>query len=185
MRNRIGFFLLFMCLMAAHAAADMPKSIAVLGTTLVLKNEKKSADLYLAEYIPEGEQFENFTKMLAVWGRLDGSTAEFQVKAKIQFVKDRKAKDPFANFSAFQSNDKKTYGLDFLISEGNVMEHNVWTFQNVKGGVLAYQYARRHYEGKSSGPVEAFLKGIPAIRDQVMGFFKTASLPQPDGYSSK
>ena len=62
------------------------------------------------------------------------------------------------------------------------MEHNVWSFQNVKGGVLAYQYARRRYEGKSAESAEAFIKGIPAIRDQALTFFKAAALPRPQGY---
>jgi hypothetical protein len=100
----------------------------------------------------------------------------------MQFVNSRKGKDPLANSAAFQSDDKKTLGLDFLISEGGVMEHNVWSFQNVKGGVLAYQYARRHYEGKSAQSGEAFIQEIPSLRNQVLNAFKTAPLPKPQGY---
>jgi hypothetical protein len=155
------------------AESGTVKSVVVLGTSLVLKEEKKTATQYLAEYIPEGETFQNFTKMFAVWGRLDGSDAQFQVKAKTQFVSSRKGKDPVANFNVFQSDDKKMFGLDFLISEGGMMEQNVWSFQNVKGGVLAYQYARRHYEGKS--PQTSRFYRIPTC-SQVLGFFKTAPL---------
>jgi hypothetical protein len=165
---------------AQAPAANKP--VVVLGVPLVLKNEQRTADQYLAEYIPEGETFDNFTKMFAVWGRLDGSTAEFQAKAKTQFVNARKGTDPVANFNLFQSTDKKTYGVDFLISQGDVMEHNVWTFQNVKGGVLAHQYAERHYEGKSAQPDADFIKAIPGVRDQALNFFKTAQLPKPQGY---
>src|SRR5262249_18327277 len=178
----VSFMLLIQA--ACLFAVETNKSITVLGVSLVMKDEKRTADQYLAEYIPEGETFDNFTKMFAVWGRLDGSDASSQVKAKIQFVNSRKGTDPVANFNAFQSDDKKTYGLDFLISEGGVMEHNVWTFQNVKGGVLAYQYAERHYEGKSTQTDEEFIKGIREIRDQVFNFFKTSPLPKPDGYQS-
>ena len=177
---------LFPLLATGNARAEpvvTAKSITVLGSPLVLKDEKKAADQYLAEYIPEGETFDNFTKMFAVWGRLDGTDAAFQAKAKIQFVTARKSSDPLANFNAFQSDDKKMFGVDFLISEGAVMEHNVWTFQNVKGGVLAYQYARRHYDGKSTQSAESFIKEIPTIRDQTLTFLKTAPLPKPQGYN--
>jgi hypothetical protein len=74
------------------------------------------------------------------------------------------------------------FGLDFLISEGDVMEHNIWSFQNVKGGVLAYQYVRRHYQGKSAQSGGDFIREIPAIRNQVLSFLKTAPLPRPQGY---
>jgi hypothetical protein len=183
-KNRliISTCLLSALLLVSFLARAETKSVTVLGSPLVLKNEKAASGQYLAEYIPEGETFDNFTKMFAVWGRLDGSDAQSQVKAKIQFVNSRKATDPVANYSAFQSDDKKTFGLDFLISEGGVMEHNVWSFENVKGGVLAYQYAERHYEGKSTQSSADFIKGIPTIRDQALKFFKTAQLPRPEGY---
>ncbi|HEX5036078.1 MAG TPA: hypothetical protein VFX30_02865 [bacterium] len=185
MKHLIRFLVLIqaVCLFSAGVNAETAgKSIVVLGAPLVLKNEKSTAGQYLAEYIPENETFDNFTKMFAVWGRLDGSDAQAQMKAKIQFVASRKGTDPLANYGAFQSDDKKTFGLDFLISEGGVMEHNVWSFQNVKGGVLAYQYVRRRYEGKSAQSGENFIKEIPSIRDQALTFFKTASLPRPQGY---
>src|SRR4030095_6238468 len=158
------------------------KSVVVLGAPFVLKEEKKTAHQYLAEYMPEVEVFQILTRMFAVWGRLDGSDAQFQVKEKTQFVNSRKGKDPVANFNVFQSDDNKMLSLDFLISEGGMMEHNVWSFQNVKGGVLAYQYARRTYEGKSPQSEQDFIREIPAIRNQVLSFFKSASLPRPEGY---
>ncbi|MBL7685448.1 MAG: hypothetical protein JNK65_05375 [Deltaproteobacteria bacterium] len=160
----------------------VPKSIVVLGKTLVLKEEKNTNNQFLAEYIPNEENFKNFTKMFALWGRLDGSTADSQVKAKVQFVNSRKGKDPVANYNLFQSNDKKMFGLDFLISEEGVMEHNVWAFQNVNGGVLAYQYVRRYYVQNNSSGDENFIRGIPEIRNQILQFFKEAILPRPKGY---
>ncbi len=185
--KRFIFFIFLIqagCLFFGRVSAENGaiKSVVVLGAPLVLKEEKKTATQYLAEYIPEGEVFQNFTKMFAVWGRLDGSDAQYQVKAKTQFVSSRKGKDPVANFNVFQSDDKKILGLDFLVSEGGMMEHNVWSFQNVKGGVLAYQYVRRHYEGKSPQSAQDFIREIPAIRNHVLSFFKTAPLPRPQGY---
>jgi hypothetical protein len=158
------------------------RSTIVLGTTFVLKEEKKTIAQYLAEYVPEGEDLRGYSKMFAIWGLLDGSDAQSQVRAKIQFVKSRQGKDPVANYNLFQSNDKKMFGLDFLISESGLMEHNIWTFQNVKGGVLAYQYVRRHYEGKSAQSGSDFIREIPSVRDQVLKFFNTSTLPRPEGY---
>ena len=167
---------------AESGMATEGPAVTVLGIPFFLQEEKKNPTQYLAEYLPQGENFQNYSKMFAVWGRLDGSDASAQVNAKVQFVKARQGKDPMANYNLFQSNDKKMYGLDFLISEGGVLEHNIWTFHNVKGGVLAYQYVRRYYEGKSSGSESEFIKAIPSIRDQVLKFFNTANLPRPQGY---
>lgn len=158
------------------------QSILVLGTPFVLKEEKKTATQYLAEYVPEGENLKDYSRMFAIWGLLNGSDAQSQVKAKIQFVKSRQGKDPVANYSLFQNNDKNMFGLDFLISEGGLMEQNIWTFQNVKGGVLAYQYVRRHYDGKSAQSGSDFIREIPSVRNQVLTFFNTTTLPRPQDY---
>jgi hypothetical protein len=181
--KHFALFVLFLgspSLAAAAKPRSQQKSIEILGSTLVLKDEKKSATQYLAEYIPANETLDDFTKMFAVWGQFDGSSALSQVKAKIQFVDSRKGSDPVANFKVFQYEDKKSYGLDFLISQGGLMEHNVWYYTDVKGGVLAYQYVRRHYDGKSVQSAEDFIKAVPKVGNRILPLFsKTSALPQP------
>lgn len=120
-------------------------SVEFLGTVMVLKEKQKAKTQYIAEYLPAGETFDNYTKMFAVWGWLDGADAASQAKAKVQFVNSRKGKDLVANYKLYKADDGASFGLDFLISEGRIMEHNVWYFTNVNGGVLAYQYVRRNY----------------------------------------
>lgn len=166
---------------AAKSKADS-KSIKILGTTLVLKEEKKTETQYLAEYLPAIETFDDFTKMFAVWGYLDGTNAVAQAKAKIQFVNARKATDPVANYKLYQTEDKRSIGLDFLISEGGVMEQNVWYFTDVKGGALSYQYARRRYEGKSPQSAVDFINETPEVASKVLTYFKNKALPRPEGY---
>ena len=168
--------------MAAERKPVAAATIQVLGTTLTLKEEKKLPKQYLGEYISSEESFDNFTKMFAIWGRLDGQDAITQVKAKVQFVNARKGTDPVANYKLFIGDDKKSYGLDFMISEGGVIEHNVWNYTNINSGVLSYQFVRRHYEGKSAQSAQDFIKSAPQVGSEVLTFFKTGSLPKPEGY---
>jgi hypothetical protein len=154
-------------------------SVRIAGTTFELKDEKQAAGTYVAEYLPAGENFERFTRMFAVWGQQDGSTALAQVKAKIQFVEARKGTDPVANYKVFKAEDENAYGLDFLISEGAVLEHNVWYFKSFKGGVVAYQYARRHYRGADGQATRDFFGQIGPAGSEVLAFFKANPLPVP------
>lgn len=167
---------------AKQATVVTAKTLVVLGSSLTLKEEKQNKTQYLAEYIPASETFDNYTKMFAMWGQLDGSKPIEQVKAKVQFVNSRKGKDPMANFKLYENDNKKAYGLDFLISEAGIIEHNVWYFTEVKGGVLAYQYARRYYQGKSTTNEADFLREIPKATSDALSFFKNTALPKPPGY---
>ncbi len=162
-------------------AVAAKKSITILKTEFVKKEEKQDASQYLAEYLPVGEDFDHYTQMFAVWGQLNGSTPESQVKAKVEFVKSRKPTDPVANYSLFKS-DENGYGLDFLISEGPITEHNVWYYTRVKGGVLAYQYNRRYYAGQKASSAKEFIEQIPKIRNQILEALKSKNMPVPTGY---
>ena len=157
-------------------------SLRIAGTTFNLKEEQQGTSSYVAEYLPAGENFDQFSRMFAVWGQPDGSTALDQLKAKVQFVEARKGTDPVANYKVFTAPDEGSYGLDFLISEGAILEHNVWYFKNVKGGAVPYQYARRHYRGKSMPAARDFIAEIGPVGAEILSFFKANPLPMPGGY---
>ena len=163
------------------AAVPTQKSVTLLKTEFIQKEEKQTTSQYLAEYLPAKEDFDHYTQMFAVWGLLDGSTIESQVKAKVEFVKSRKPKDPVANYNLFKS-DENGYGLDFLISEGPITEHNIWYYIKVKGGVLAYQYNRRYYAGQKTSSAKEFIEQIPKIRNQILEALKSKDMPVPPGY---
>lgn len=174
---------------AASAAPTGPKpvpsiasSVRIAGTTFELKEEQRGTSSYVAEYLPAGENFDHFTRMFAVWRQQDGSTALAQLKAKVQFLAARKGTDPVLNYTVFVAQEEGSYALDFLISEGAILEHNVWYFKNVKGGALAYQYARRHYRGESAQAASDFIAGRGPVTAEILAFFKANSLPVPGGY---
>ena len=154
-------------------------SVRIAGTAFELKDEKQATGTYVAEYLPAGENFDQFTRMFAVWGRKDGSTALDQIKAKVQFIESRKGTDVVANYKVFKAEGEDSYGLDFLISEGVILEHNVWYFKNVKGGAIAYQYARRHYRGEDRQATKDFFTRIGPVGAEVLAFFKANPLPVP------
>lgn len=157
-------------------------SVRIAGATFELKEEQRGTSTYVAEYLPAGENFDQFTRMFAVWGQQDGSTALAQLKAKVQFVEARKGTDVVANYKVFKADGEDSYGLDFLISEGAILEHNVWYFKNVKGGAIAYQYARRHYRGADGQATRDFFTKIGPVTNEVLAFFKANPLPMPGGY---
>lgn len=176
-------FLSQLCIASSKTTTVAPnkKTITILKAKFVQKEEKQNASQYLSEYLPAGEDFENYTQMFAVWGLLDGSTIESQVKAKVEFVNSRKPADPVANYTLFKS-DENGYGLDFLISEGPITEHNIWYYIKVKGGVLAYQYNRRHYKGQKVSSAKEFIEQIPKTRNQILEVLKSKNMPIPSGY---
>lgn len=160
----------------------LQKVIVLNGVKFTLKDEKKSSQSYLAEYLPDGENFDQFNQMFAVWGSKDSTTLSDQVKAKVQFVNSRKSTDPVANFKLFVGDDKKSYGLDFMISEGNIIEHNLWYFTESKKGKIMYQYVRRNYKELSRVPASEFISEVPKVRNEILAEFKKIKLPKPDGY---
>ena len=69
-----------------------------------------------------------------------------------------------------------------MVSDGAIVEHDVWLYKDVKGGVLAHQCVYRHYEGRPGRSTEVFIRAIPAAGSKAMRFMATHDLPRPKGY---
>ncbi len=132
-----------------------------------------TADYYIQEYLPEGENFDNYKSMFTVSIHFSDFTARDLAGLKVQELEKRKQTDLVCNYLAFEKND--THMLEFLVSdmaeakaegrEGlSVVELDLHYYTNIKingrtGTMLLF------YSGRAYGDdITAFIKAIPDNR---------------------
>jgi hypothetical protein len=170
----------------AQAAQSLPTSVTVLGKTLVLKDSQGGGpgDKFLAEYIPSDETFDNWTLMFAsrfVPGAgLDPMASAVATANRISARKQ--SGDLLANSAVFKSADGKSVVVDFLSSEGDIIEHNVFRYFRTPKGLVSFQIARRIYSNKAEqSDIQAFIRGIKTKRNQIVSESMRADLPVSEG----
>ena len=68
--------------------------------------------------------------------------------------------------------------IDFLTSEGNVIEHNIFRYFTTRNGLVSIQIARRIYTDKATqSDIQAFIKSIKTKRNQIVSESMRADLP--------
>jgi hypothetical protein len=75
-----------------------------------------------------------------------------------------------------ESPDKKSVVVDFLISDKDLLEHNVWRFFKGDGGLVSYQIARRTY---SMDKTTEFITSIKTRRTEILNEIVRKDLPVP------
>jgi hypothetical protein len=165
-----------------QAAQSLPGSLTVLGKTLVLKDRHggNAGGDFIAEYIPGDETFDNWTLMFAsrfVPGAgLDPLASAVAAANRISARKQ--SGDLIANSAVFKSQDGKSVVIDFLTSEGSIIEHNVFRYFRTPKGLVSFQIARRFYTDKADqSDVQAFIMGIKTKRNQIVSELMRADLP--------
>jgi hypothetical protein len=122
-----------------------------------------SPSYYIQEYVPKSEKVERYTKMVVVQALLDSVKLEQLVARQISLLEARKKTDAVLNYKLFNNEDKSSYVLDFILSEGkdkiNLLEWN------------GYHYV---YFTNGEGAKGIMIVGISfrETRD-VMGFLET------------
>lgn len=165
---------------AAPADPSMPKTVKVLGETLTIKNNALTEkDEFIAEYIPAGQTWDDWTTMYAVRLIPDTSLdAEASATATAERIKARKATDPVANAAVLKQDDGKSCAVDFLISAGPIIEHNVFLYFKQPKGLVSLQVARRLYAKKGENEqLKPFIMGIPQLRPQILKELTSGDLP--------
>ena len=167
----------------------LPKSLTVLSHPLTLKDTKGGAagQPFIAEYIPGNETFDNWTMMFAsrfVPGQdLDPKVSATTTARKI--IARRETGDTVANAAVFEAKDGKSVVVDFLISQGNVFEHNIFRYFKTPKGLVSLQIARRVYDTSSNSSsddkVKDFIKSIPTEREKILAEIMRKDLPVDDG----
>lgn len=161
---------------AAKSATDasLPKTLKFMGKSLEVKNNQRGpSGEFIAEYIPADETWDNWTSMYAC--RLlpgNGLDPEASAKATAARIMERKqGGDTVANAAVFKQNDGKSVAVDFLVSQGPMLEHNIFLYYSTPKGLASKQFARRLYGGKSKtsdDTVKTFIMAIPQLRAEIL-----------------
>lgn len=86
---------------------------------------------YKQEYLQKKDDFTNFNKMLLL-EYADGISTENAINIKIRELEIRKKTDFAVNYQVNRSPDKKQYIIDFIISDKNIYELNIYKYIPVK-----------------------------------------------------
>jgi hypothetical protein len=136
----------------------------------------------IQEYVPTGESVEAWSRMFAV-RFFPGSvvTPEVAVLNTKAIVDQRAAMgDSFARSQVFSGVDGASFAIDFLISQGTTLEHNIFRYFAVESGVMCYQYARKlSGSSVSNEQLKAFVLKIPEVRDEIFAELNRSDLPVP------
>jgi hypothetical protein len=168
---------------------SLPKSLTVLSKTLALKDTKGGAagKPFIAEYIPDNETFDNWTLMFAT-RFMPGADLDPEVSATAtarRIIARRDSGDTVANAAVFKAKDGKSVVVDFLISQGNVFEHNLFRYFKTPRGLVSLQIARRVYDNNSNNSgddkVKDFIESIKTDREKILAEIMRKDLPVDDG----
>lgn len=169
LRGRMVPALALLCAYATafHAAqAGFPDQISVLGASLDHTFQQEVKTGLLVEYIKPEESLNNWTLMFAV---RYFAGPELDPRGSAEVVARRvdawKATDPVANFMVLRAPDGKSFVIDFLVSDEDVLEQNVFRYFKTERGLVSYQIARRVHKPDEH---EDFIRSIPKLRDQIL-----------------
>lgn len=152
-----------------------PEAIIMGGTNYYLSwSSNPSEGYYKQEYLPKGQNAEKFTDLLLVEAVKGELTIKQAADAQIQMLKERKAKDPVVNYSIIENKDKTEIILDFLMSEGDIVEWNAYRYKIVDGkAVLLFGMSKRSY-----GDSTKFLTALKTDRATYIKQLATAEIPK-------
>ena len=127
---------------------DKSKSIKFDGDTYYLAfSSKNPAGGYFNEYLKEGENLNNWKKLLAVYNfpNLDDPLQAAQSLANMVKMTNKDA-----NFQIIQNKERGEVIIDFFTwtqTEPTIAEFNIFRYTKVNGkpGLIAYQFAFRNY----------------------------------------
>jgi len=168
--------------LAFSQEAVAPEAVTILDTPLVLKYHQTKNGQTIFEYTQDNETLEQWSLMFAVRVLPGKNLSPYaSVQATAQKIAARKKQgDPVANSLVMKSDDGDSYAIDFLISEGTLIEHNVFRYLKTEGGMMSYQIARRvDISRDGSETVQQFIKAIPNERGRILRELLRKDLPVP------
>jgi hypothetical protein len=127
---------------------------------------------YKQEYLPKGENAEHYNSMLMVEALEGATTVQQAVEAQKQQINERKGTDAVASYNVTE--DKGETILDFMMSEGNIVEWDVYRYKALPGnkGIMLYALSKRAY---SNTP--AFVKTVKDTRTATIHAFLHDPMP--------
>jgi len=177
--------------MGSIAQAQPQKTIKFAGTSYQLvwqSHPTPGYDKY--EYLPKGEKLPYYRNMLMLDTLITDQPLKEVMRAKIDFIKQRKAQgDPAANYRILQNEAGTEYLLDFMLSAndeavGAIHEWNVYRYTpytNAKGekGMKIFAYSARGY--LDADDWADFAQKLPKYRLAMIQAMASATVPKVGG----
>lgn len=160
---------------SAQNYLSAPETISIGGTDYHLSwSSSPSNTYYKQEYLPKGQKAEKFTAMLLIEAVKGDLTIKQAVSSQIQMLQERKGKDPVVNYSVIENKDKTEIILDFLMSEGDIVEWNAYRYKSIDGkAVQLFGMSKRSY-----GDSTKFLTALKTDRTKYINQIATAEMPK-------
>lgn len=179
-----GLVLIFFSLSAlAQTKPTYPSSLHFLEKELVLKDQQFNNGASIAEYTAKSDSLKRYSVLFAVryeTKKLDLKAAATALAEKA--VKRRSTGDTLANAQVFENQKKGVCVVDFLMSENNVVEHNIFSYFSHDKGTGVYQMARRFYITKkksNDADLKKFIQEIETNRGKYLNELTKPDLPKP------
>lgn len=106
---------------------------------------------YKQEYIRTKDSLNKFNKMITIDVFISDLTSKEIIAKKINEIEVRKTKDPVANYQVIENERTGEFLLDFLMSEGDLYEWNIYRYKPIntsKGkAILLFAYTLRSFNG--------------------------------------
>lgn len=111
---------------------------------------------YKHEYLRKGDYLDKgFNKMILIEVLQRNLTPEDLAAKKAKEIESRKETDPVANYQIIDNPETREYLIDFLISEGDLYEWNVYRYKLIdtpKGkAVMLFGFSFRSFKGAELG----------------------------------
>ena len=130
-------------------AGSMPNAIVMDGKEFSHAFNQNVEGYTLDEYIPKDEKIERFNELIGIW-RYKTTKDPYQLANLMGYNIENSDRTNMAAFLV-DPDDKNNVIIIFLAFEGKDLQNpafelNIWRFARSKEeGVIAYQYAKRHY----------------------------------------
>lgn len=103
------------------------------------------------EYFRAKEPIDNANRIFTIELLNADVSVELASQSKVQEMEERKKIDPIANYQVFENKDNQEVIVDFLISDKNIYEWNVYRYKNIttnKGkSLLLISYNIKAFKG--------------------------------------
>jgi hypothetical protein len=133
---------------------------------------------YKQEYLPAGQSSEHYTAMVLLDANVANDDVRAAAAATVDMLHKRKASDPLVNFSEIENPKTGEIIVDFILSDGDIVEWNAYRYAAWKGddgkrGVILFGISRRAY----GDDVDAFLATLKAARPADIDALAKADMP--------
>lgn len=165
MRSFVAGMGIVLGLALAARAEEQPtkQSVRFDGQKLELAYEAQGDEASIKEFIPQGQQLDNWTALAAI---REQSGVDDPMEAVSNVVRKLKEDSPQSPFKVIQNEKTGEVIVDFVIwpADGSFVEFNVFKYsKRDSGGIVSQQYALREYKD-----TEEFLKGLRPVRERLV-----------------